>query len=334
MSELGQVLQRAREEKGISLDDIQKATKIQRRYLEAIERGHFHVLPGHFYARAFIKSYAEAVGLDPTHILSQYQEDLPAQPPLEQLERLRRRRVDVAKEPLQAGRWVAKTLLVLFVVLVVGMIYTALVNRNNVDTAPIPGSTVNQPEVRQPDANPPSATPGSVATPGTPAAQTPSAPAVGGTPGTAPGTPAAGVTPGAAVNTPAVSPNTPATGGTPGTPPGTAPGTPGEEQSSALTFVSQQGSVFRYTVAQADRLSIKVTAVSGDCWVEVREARKGKSFGQGMIHKGEERVFEAGKTAYVIVGNPKPVTITVNNQPINTADLTFMPSILDIKVQP
>lgn len=58
MSELGQVLQRAREEKGITLDDIQRITKIQRRYLEAIERGHFHVLPGHFYARAFIKSYA------------------------------------------------------------------------------------------------------------------------------------------------------------------------------------------------------------------------------------------------------------------------------------
>lgn len=85
MSELGQVLKEAREEKGITLDDIQRITKIQRRYLEAIERGHLHVLPGHFYARAFIKSYAEAVGLDPNHIMSHFQSDLPAQPPQEQL---------------------------------------------------------------------------------------------------------------------------------------------------------------------------------------------------------------------------------------------------------
>jgi len=73
VSELGLVLQKAREEKGISLDEIQRITKIQRRYLEAIERGHFHVLPGHFYARAFIKSYAEAVGLDPAYVLDHFQ---------------------------------------------------------------------------------------------------------------------------------------------------------------------------------------------------------------------------------------------------------------------
>lgn len=113
MSELGQVLKEAREEKGITLDDIQRITKIQRRYLEAIERGHLHVLPGHFYARAFIKSYAEAVGLDPNHIMSHFQSDLPAQPPQEQLERLRRRRVATTSNPLQAGKWVTKTLLVL-----------------------------------------------------------------------------------------------------------------------------------------------------------------------------------------------------------------------------
>lgn len=140
MSELGQVLQRAREEKGISLDDIQRITKIQRRYLEAIERGHFHVLPGHFYARAFIKSYAEAVGLDPTHLLDHFQTDIPSQPPQEQLERLRRRRAASVSEPLQAGRWVTKTLLVLFVVLIFGVIYMAFVNKQGgLDAAPVPG---------------------------------------------------------------------------------------------------------------------------------------------------------------------------------------------------
>ncbi|WP_134686273.1 helix-turn-helix domain-containing protein [Brevibacillus migulae] len=156
MSELGLVLQKAREEKGISLDDIQRITKIQRRYLEAIERGHFHLLPGHFYARAFIKSYAEAVGLDPTYVLDHFQTDLPAQPPQEQLERLRRRRAASVNEPLQAGRWVSKTLLVLFVVLIFGVIYMAFVNnQGGLDATPVPGnSSPIQPGVQTQPAQP------------------------------------------------------------------------------------------------------------------------------------------------------------------------------------
>ena len=39
MTELGQVLKEARLNKGLSLDDIHKETKIQKRYLEAIEEG-------------------------------------------------------------------------------------------------------------------------------------------------------------------------------------------------------------------------------------------------------------------------------------------------------
>ena len=60
--EIGENLREAREAKEISLDDIQEMTKIQKRYLVAIEAEDFHVLPGRFYARAFIKEYAQAVG--------------------------------------------------------------------------------------------------------------------------------------------------------------------------------------------------------------------------------------------------------------------------------
>lgn len=77
MSELGEALKAAREEKGLSLDDVQEITKIQKRYLIAIENGDFDRLPGHFYTRAFIKSYAEAVGLDPKELFNQYASELP-----------------------------------------------------------------------------------------------------------------------------------------------------------------------------------------------------------------------------------------------------------------
>ncbi|WP_270764783.1 helix-turn-helix domain-containing protein [Weissella confusa] len=63
-SVIGQELQKARLDKGLSLDDIQQTTKIQKRYLAAIENGQFDQLPGVFYERAFVRQYANAVGLD------------------------------------------------------------------------------------------------------------------------------------------------------------------------------------------------------------------------------------------------------------------------------
>ena len=77
LSELGQHLKEAREQKQISLDDLQQTTKIQKRYLIAIEEGRFDTLPGIFYARAFVKTYAEAIGLDPEPLFDQYKDELP-----------------------------------------------------------------------------------------------------------------------------------------------------------------------------------------------------------------------------------------------------------------
>lgn len=77
MTELGQKLKEAREAKGLSIDQLQEVTKIQKRYLVTIEEGDYSVLPGAFYARAFIKQYAAAVGLNGEELLVEYQNELP-----------------------------------------------------------------------------------------------------------------------------------------------------------------------------------------------------------------------------------------------------------------
>ncbi|MEC3672296.1 RodZ domain-containing protein [Bacillus safensis] len=78
MTELGKRLVEAREEKGMSLEDLMAATKIQKRYLLAIEQGNYDIIPGKFYVRAFIKQYAEAVGLNPEQLFEEFRKDVPS----------------------------------------------------------------------------------------------------------------------------------------------------------------------------------------------------------------------------------------------------------------
>ncbi|MGM9926318.1 MAG: helix-turn-helix domain-containing protein [Bacillus sp. (in: firmicutes)] len=78
MSELGATLKEAREKKGLSLDDLQNITKIQKRYLVGIENGNYEMMPGKFYVRAFIKQYAEAVGLEPEEVFEQFKNEIPS----------------------------------------------------------------------------------------------------------------------------------------------------------------------------------------------------------------------------------------------------------------
>ncbi|GAB6258699.1 helix-turn-helix domain-containing protein [Bacillus sp. BA3] len=78
MTELGNRLKEAREAKGLSLEDLQELTKIQKRYLIGIEEGNYSMMPGKFYVRAFIKQYCEAVGLDSEEIFEQYKSEVPS----------------------------------------------------------------------------------------------------------------------------------------------------------------------------------------------------------------------------------------------------------------
>ncbi|HFK1781711.1 helix-turn-helix domain-containing protein [Bacillus cereus] len=77
MTELGQKLKETREAKGLSIDQLHEITKIQKRHLVAIEEGNYDVLPGAFYARAFIKQYADAVGLNGEELLVEHQSTIP-----------------------------------------------------------------------------------------------------------------------------------------------------------------------------------------------------------------------------------------------------------------
>ncbi|WEK56124.1 MAG: helix-turn-helix domain-containing protein [Candidatus Cohnella colombiensis] len=131
MSDLGALLRKAREQRGYTLDDIQEYTKIRKRYLEAIEAGEYKVLPGSFYVRAFVKTYAETVGLDAEEVLRLYHKELPKSAIEEQI--AVEPRMKPGRRVQHNDRWgkVAVTLLMwAFPILIAAVIYVYVTSKD------------------------------------------------------------------------------------------------------------------------------------------------------------------------------------------------------------
>lgn len=62
--DIGAALERARNERGLSLEEVEQATKIRKRYLQGLERDDYSVLPDAVYTQGFLKTYANYLGLN------------------------------------------------------------------------------------------------------------------------------------------------------------------------------------------------------------------------------------------------------------------------------
>src|SRR3979490_2472817 len=77
-SDFGGKRREARERRGVSLRQIANATKIAVSVLEALERNDISRLPGGIFGRAFVRSYAVEVGLDPEETIQDFIAQFPA----------------------------------------------------------------------------------------------------------------------------------------------------------------------------------------------------------------------------------------------------------------
>jgi cytoskeletal protein RodZ len=68
----GDELRRERELREISLREVAEATKVNIRYLEAMERDDFEHLPGGVFNRGFVRAYAQYIGVDPEAMVNSY----------------------------------------------------------------------------------------------------------------------------------------------------------------------------------------------------------------------------------------------------------------------
>src|ERR1043165_9751956 len=72
LASFGEELRREREIRGISLKEIADATKISKRFLEAIERNDHRTLPAPVFTRGFVREYAKYLGLNVDEIVNRY----------------------------------------------------------------------------------------------------------------------------------------------------------------------------------------------------------------------------------------------------------------------
>ncbi len=73
--DIGGRLRRARQQRGLSLQDAAGRTKLSVSVLQAIERNDFESLPGGIYRKGYLRSLAREVGLDPQEIAAEYDKD-------------------------------------------------------------------------------------------------------------------------------------------------------------------------------------------------------------------------------------------------------------------
>src|SRR3954469_9378872 len=149
MPEIGQTLREARMRARIDISEVEAETKIRAKYLRALENEEWNLLPGSTYVKSFLRSYADALGLDGRLLVEEYKlrheglSDVELQPisPRSARERDRRRR----RTAPGAGRGIAAA----FVARAIVGALIALGRRGNNDVGPPPRVTQTSQKPRQ-----------------------------------------------------------------------------------------------------------------------------------------------------------------------------------------
>src|SRR5215217_2112765 len=128
MPSIGETLREARMRQRLDIADVESRTKIRAKYLRALENEEFGMLPGPTFVKTFLRTYAEALGLDPQVLVEEYRATYESRDEIDNLQPLGP--TAVARERRRGpgpprGPWVAIALAVALVagaLLVIGLV--------------------------------------------------------------------------------------------------------------------------------------------------------------------------------------------------------------------
>jgi cytoskeleton protein RodZ len=276
-SGFGQMLRESRERRGVSLRQIANATKISVGVLEALERNDISKLPGGIFGRAFVRSYAIEVGLDPEATIQAFIAQFPNETVIAGHSTSDRAEDNLAVESDRQTAGTFLWLIAIAVPIAAALLYFTTLGRRtsseNVPPAPTAVTGAAEPATAAPLATAgerPAAAPATAA----PAVAAPAAPAVGAT--------AAAVAPAAAAASTAPSPAA--------TPP-------------SVAARPEAG------VTTGDRLTVAMTA-RRPCWVSATV--DGKKTIERLLQTGEQQTVTVTREMVLTAGDASAIAMQLN----------------------
>ncbi|NLJ48050.1 MAG: hypothetical protein GX428_00450 [Candidatus Atribacteria bacterium] len=149
---IGNLLKRKREELGLSLEDIEQQTFINKRYLKAIEEEQWENLPGYSHALGYVKNYGRVLHLDQETLKSSFQQSYPDFPKKEISPQRKYRELT----PDKANLFKKILLFLIIAAAILTSLYLSIEFRKNGDDFKSMISTLevtNQPELTTPSVN-------------------------------------------------------------------------------------------------------------------------------------------------------------------------------------
>lgn len=318
----GETLRQARESNGWSLAEVALKLNLTVTSLSNLEAGAFDKLPGHTFARGYIRAYAKLLGMDQTVLVQQFDQSTGTDSQGSNVHALGR-----IEEPVRVSHTILRIVSLLLLVAVIGGGFvwwqdqTSQRSKDVTSLAPehvevegADGTTqihpIDEPEDQavaegQAEAATALALPQSETTAESTGAE-PVAPA------TAPAAPAA-TTPAAPVHTPAPVVATPAT------PAPNVPATPAPTVTAPMVAATPAPTAEAAVPAAGDgQVQLQFTA---DCWAQVTDGR-GKVLFSGLKHKGDS-VSVSGKPPLAVrLGVARAAQVSYNGQPVDIAPFT------------
>ncbi|VVQ01114.1 helix-turn-helix domain-containing protein [Pseudomonas fluorescens] len=320
----GETLRQARESNGWSLAEVALKLNLTVTSLSNLEAGAFDKLPGHTFARGYIRAYAKLLGMDQTVLVQQFDQSTGTDSQGSNVHALGR-----IEEPVRVSHTILRIVSLLLLIAVIGGGFvwwqdqTSQRTKDLTSLAPehvevegADGTTqihpIDEPEDQaveenQADTSTALALPQSETTAestgaeATTPATTPAAPVAPAAPTTAPAH-----TPAPVVATPATpAPNVPATPA----PTTTAPVAPATAAPTAEAAAP---------VAGDGQVQLQFSA---DCWAQVTDGR-GKVIFSGLKHKGDSVTVSGKPPLAVRLGVARAAQVSYNGQPVDIAPFT------------
>lgn len=317
----GETLRQARESNGWSLAEVALKLNLTVTSLSNLEAGAFDKLPGHTFARGYIRAYAKLLGMDQTVLVQQFDQSTGTDSQGSNVHALGR-----IEEPVRVSHTILRIVSLLLLIAVIGGGFvwwqdqTSQRTKDLTSLAPehvevegADGTTqihpIDEPEDQAVAENQAEgATALALPQSETTAESTGAEPAA---PATAPAAPAA--TPAAPVHTPAPVVATPAA------PAANVPATPAPTVTAPVVAATPAPTAEAAAPAAGDgQVQLQFTA---DCWAQVTDGR-GKVLFSGLKHKGDS-VSVSGKPPLAVrLGVARAAQVSYNGQPVDIAPFT------------